>query len=78
MILTLFSFSFSVKNFDIFLGPFFALFLFLLDKDFDIFHVLSFGQFLFVFDNSHFLFLCVEKEIIKNISLGLLYALKII
>ena len=39
------------KDFDICLGPFLAICLYLLHKDFDIFHVLLFA-FLCVFDNS--------------------------
>ena len=44
------------------LEPFFAFYLFLVQKHFDISHLLLFKAFLFVFNNSCFLFLYIEKH----------------
>ena len=57
------------KDFDICLGPFFGVFIFLLQKYFDIFHVFLFEAFLCFFDNIYLPFLYIQKKIIKNFLL---------
>ena len=46
--------------------PFFAFFIFLLQKDFDILRMLLCGVFLCVFDNSYLSSLYIEKKCIKK------------
>ena len=50
----------------IYLWPFFAFYLFPLEKDFDIFHVLCFGVFLCVFDYIYLRFAIYKKKIINK------------
>ena len=53
------------KGFDIFLGPYLAFCIFLLQTDFDIFCMLFFRVFLCAFDNiyCHFLYITTRKTV---------------
>ena len=55
------------EDFDIWLGPFLAFCLFLLQKNFDVFHVLLSPVFLCVFDDIYLLFLYIWSKFLRKI-----------